>query len=241
MSITAVGGEVIVPPNENGPAFHLSHTHPDTGAVTTLGFEKFIDSEVVNPRLDQVAAYIAPLMARTKRPEDNIWVPVMAGASQAADNIMQRVCAIDLGIGPEVMPMKVKSYNGTEGGTLDMQQDAPSGFSFEGKVVWLNDETIDGGISMDALVRRVAKDNPLEINIVALTRKPDAHKVPMPPNDPEIQTPVHLITGFDVSNHFLLGMGMDWHGMGRWLPGTDIYRLSDGTPATYSMPPFPAR
>jgi hypothetical protein len=36
----------------------------------------------------------------------------------------------------------------------------------------------------------------------------------------------------------LLGRGMDWHEMGRWL--RPIYRLRNGTDATYTKPPFPS-
>ncbi|HSX17389.1 MAG TPA: phosphoribosyltransferase family protein [Patescibacteria group bacterium] len=214
-------------PAEMAPPLSVTYSYadPGSGEVTTLTFDEFIPEEVVDQRVSEMAGFIAPLLA--EHPDETIVVPILAGGSQIMDSILQVASISHPGIAPRVAPVKLSSYDGTSRGQLVVNQDVAKG-TFAGKRVFIFDEVVDRGHTMDHLVRqRIEPEGPERVVVVTLVRKLDAHEVP-------VQTD---IVGFDVPPDFLLGRGMDWKHRGRWIKW--IGRLRDGQEATYTMPPFP--
>jgi hypoxanthine phosphoribosyltransferase len=201
------------------------------GDTEPLTFEEFIPEDVVYERLAPIAHLVGGLIAAN--PGNTIVSPIMSGATQTMDETLAIASHAYPGIDPEIKPMKLKRYHGTSAGSnLTVQQDLPDDGSVEGKVVILFDEVVDEAVAAKYAVERARTLGAKLIVFVTLTDKAEAHKT----NIEELVD--HYIVGFSVPNDFLLGWGMDWYGMGRWLRW--IGRKTDGNKSTYSIPTLPA-
>lgn len=101
----------------------------------------------------------------------------------------------------------VSSYNGnTSSGevsvTLDMSH------PIEGKHVLLVEDIVDTGITMNYLIQSLTARKPASLTTIALLEKPQALKVPCKLD--------HV--GFQITNEFVVGYGLDYQGYYRNLP-----------------------
>jgi len=76
------------------------------------------------------------------------------------------------------------------------------------KHVLVLEDIIDSGLTLSWLLKNLAARQPASIEVVALLRKPDAIKVPVPVK----------YVGFDISNEFVVGYGLDYAERYRDLP-----------------------
>jgi len=74
--------------------------------------------------------------------------------------------------------------------------------------VLIVEDIIDSGLTLSWLLKNLAARQPSSIEVVALLRKPDAVKVPVP---------VRYV-GFDIPNEFVVGYGLDYAERYRDLP-----------------------
>lgn len=115
----------------------------------------------------------------------------------------------------EIATVKPSSYKGTEStGTVMFEQGLS--MSVEGRRVFILEDIIDTGITLEALVKLLRRKRAKEVHVYSLLFKPEAFKV-------KIDLPLNV--GFAIPNYFVLGYGMDYDGLGRNLP--DLYRLKD--------------
>lgn len=101
----------------------------------------------------------------------------------------------------------VSSYHGTTSSgevkvTLDLAQPV------EGKHVVLVEDIVDTGLTMNYLIQSIQSRKPASLTTVALLEKPEALKVPCKLD--------HV--GFQISNEFVVGYGLDYQGFYRNLP-----------------------
>jgi hypoxanthine phosphoribosyltransferase len=89
-----------------------------------------------------------------------------------------------------------------------------------GQHVLIVEDIIDSGLTLSWLLKNLAARQPASIEVVALLRKPDAIKVPVPVK----------YVGFDIPNEFVVGYGLDYAERYRDLPY--IGRLK---PAVYQV------
>jgi hypoxanthine-guanine phosphoribosyltransferase len=158
--------------------------------------------------------------------------PIMCGGSQIMDEILALASLEYPGIGPTVMPLKLKRYDGTTASdTLVVEQDLPNDGTVKGKVVIFFDEVVDAGDTAKRAIDRAKKLKAQLVVFVTLTDKAEAHRIAVE-NEAD-----HFVVGFTVPRDFLLGWGMDWHGMGRWFKW--IGRLRDGKTAICRTPNLP--
>jgi hypoxanthine phosphoribosyltransferase len=204
---------------------------PDDGPPESLTFEGFIPEIVVYERLDSIAHLIGGLIAAN--PSSVIMSPIMSGATQTMDEMLALASHEYPEIGPEIKPIKLKRYHGASAGdALIVQQDLPDDGSIEGRIVIFVDEVVDEAVAAKYAADRARALKAQKVILVTLTNKPKAHKH-------DIEKAVdHFIVGFNVPNNFLVGWGMDWHDMGRWLRW--IGRRQDGKKATYTTPRLPS-
>lgn len=78
----------------------------------------------------------------------------------------------------------------------------------EGQHVLLVEDIIDTGLTMDYLQRNLLSRNPKSLTTATLLHKPQAQKVKC-----KIE-----VVGFEISNEFVVGYGLDYQGMYRNLP-----------------------
>jgi hypoxanthine phosphoribosyltransferase len=77
-----------------------------------------------------------------------------------------------------------------------------------GEHVLIVEDIIDSGLTLSWLLKNLAARQPASIEVVALLRKPDAVKVPVPVK----------YVGFDIPNEFVVGYGLDYAERYRDLP-----------------------
>ncbi len=110
------------------------------------------------------------------------------------------------------LPAKVdfigaKSYQGTSStGTVKLTQDLQG--DIEGENVLLVEDIIDSGRTIDFLVDHLKSRRPKSLKICALLSKPAAHV---------FSHPIDYF-GFEISNEFVIGYGLDLDGYFRGLP-----------------------
>ncbi|WP_194976081.1 hypoxanthine phosphoribosyltransferase [Aquiflexum lacus] len=112
----------------------------------------------------------------------------------------------------EVTFIRVASYIGSES-SGEIKHLMGLDLDLEGKSVILVEDIIDTGLSMKFLLELIRDKKPKKIAVASLLLKPDAL--------------VHDIKvdylGFEISNRFVVGYGMDYDGLGRNLPA--LYQL----------------
>lgn len=204
-----------------------SITFHDNG--NTLTFDELIPEPVVNDRIREIGAHLAPWIA--ERPRDTVVVPILTGATRFTDSMLVRAAATEPQIEPRVDAVKIQSYaRGTQAGRLQVVQGLSQ--SVRSQRVIVVDEVIDGGGTVHHLVEKMLKPaGPESITVVTLVSKPEAHTF-------RVQEDV---IGFNVpASTFLIGWGMDWAGKGRWLNWIGNRRV-EGTEntATYQIPALP--
>ena len=77
-----------------------------------------------------------------------------------------------------------------------------------GRDILIVEDIIDSGLTLSWLLKNLQARQPASVEVVALLRKPDAIKVPVP---------VRYV-GFDIPNEFVVGYGLDYDERYRDLP-----------------------
>ena len=104
--------------------------------------------------------------------------------------------------------MAVSSYGSatTSSGVVRILKDLDRDIA--GQHVLIVEDIIDSGLTLSWLLKNLTARQPASIEVVALLRKPDAVKV---------HVPVRYV-GFDISNEFVVGYGLDYAERYRDLP-----------------------
>lgn len=112
----------------------------------------------------------------------------------------------------ELSFIKLTSYRGIQSsGTvrelIGLDQDPA------GRIVVILEDIVDTGNTLEEIYRIFQHDAPKRLLVVSLFFKPQAYKKNFPID----------YAGFEISNKFILGYGLDYDGLGRNLP--DVYQL----------------
>lgn len=83
----------------------------------------------------------------------------------------------------------------------------------EGSHVLLVEDIVDTGRTIQVIKNKIQQANPASIEVASLFYKPDADENNNPPD----------YIGFSIPNHFILGYGLDYDGLGREL--RDVYKV----------------
>ncbi|NQX55624.1 hypoxanthine phosphoribosyltransferase [Pedobacter panaciterrae] len=124
----------------------------------------------------------------------------------------------EITISCEVGFIKVSSYEGTESsGNIRETFGLPN--DLKDRDVILIEDIVDTGLTLSYILAEVYKQNPASVKVCSLLLKPAALKSPIE----ELE-----YVGFELSNEFVVGYGLDYNGLGRNL--TDIYRAKTVAP-----------
>ncbi len=163
-----------------------------------LTFELIIHSEKIELRLAELAKEINAKFSNA----NPLFLSVLNGSFIFAADLLRQ-----LDFACEIEFVKVSSYAGTQS-TGEVKQVLGLSKSIENRTVIILEDIIDSGLTMDFLLRDLARFKPKQIEICALLLKPEALQVKLPVN----------YIGFEVANDFLVGYGLDYNGLGRNLP-----------------------
>ncbi|MDC0231434.1 hypoxanthine phosphoribosyltransferase [Aureispira] len=166
-------------------------------------FEIFLTSEQIQNRLKEVCDEIN-LEYKDKKP---VFLGILNGVFRVAGDVFKYI-----DIECEVSFVKLKSYEGTESsGKITTMLGLDT--NLEGRDIILLEDIVDTGRTFHSFLPELQKLNPKTVSILTLLVKPDAM---------EYEIPLKYV-GFSVPNHFLLGYGLDYDGLGRQL--NDIYQI----------------
>jgi hypoxanthine phosphoribosyltransferase len=162
-------------------------------------FRPFLSAEEIAGRIKALAAETAPQLAG-KRP---LFIVVLKGAFVFAADLLRQ-----LPFEAEVAFVQLHSYAGTTStGTVKTVVGLPN--TLADRHVVLIEDIVDTGRTIDYLLREAALQKPASIHIATFLFKPAALQFPT-------ATP-HFVA-FEIPNHFVVGYGLDYNGLGRNLP-----------------------
>lgn len=173
--------------------------------VGELEFRKYISEEQIKERISKMALEIDVQL----KGKDPIFIAVLNGSFIFCSDLV-RATKKDY----EIEFLKVKSYEGMESAGV-IKETLNTLPNIEGRDVFLVEDIVDKGHTINYLHDTLSKDKPSSISIVSLLFKPSAyqHKIKID----------HV--GFEIPNDFVVGYGLDYNGLGRSLK--DIYVLND--------------
>tara|TARA_B100000902_G_C27146949_1_gene831637 strand:- start:146 stop:703 length:558 start_codon:yes stop_codon:yes gene_type:complete len=141
--------------------------------------------------------------------------PILIGVLKGAVMVMADL-ARELTIPIQMDWMAVSSYGAStkSSGVVSITKDLD--ISLEGRDVIIVEDIIDSGLTLSWLLENFASRQAASVRVAALLRKPDAL---------EMDVPVDYL-GFDISNDFVVGYGLDFNELYRNLKGVGILRPS---------------
>lgn len=172
-------------------------------------FIVYISSEEIQKRIDIVAGKINTEMAG-KKP---LFLAVLNGSFLFAADLMKR-----LTIDCEISFIKVASYHGTSS-TGQMKQLIGLNEDLKDRTVVILEDIVDTGYTLETLRAQIMKMAPAEMKVATLLFKPEAYTRDIPID----------YAGFEVPNHFLVGYGLDYDGLGRNMEDIFVLEPTENT------------
>ncbi len=163
-----------------------------------LEFIKFIDNSKIINRINQMALELTIDFSNS----NPLFLSVLNGSFIFSADLLRQ-----LDFACEIEFVKVSSYSGTQS-TGEVKQVLGLSKPIENRTVIILEDIIDSGLTMDFLLRDLARFKPKQLEVCTLLLKPEALQVKLPVN----------YIGFEVANDFLVGYGLDYNGLGRNLP-----------------------
>lgn len=167
----------------------------DTIQIHDKYFGIFLEEELILSRVKELAQAISIDFAGTQP----LFIAVLNGSFIFAADIIKSIS-----FPCEIQFVKVSSYHGAQS-SGKVQQVLGLNQNIKGRKVIIIEDIIDSGLTIDFLRTDLLAQEPESISICSLLLKPKALKVKLD---------VHYI-GFEVENHFLVGYGLDYDGLGR--------------------------
>ncbi len=118
----------------------------------------------------------------------------------------------EIHISSEVSFVKVSSYEGDKS-SGKIKAEIGLQMSIKDRDVIIVEDIVDGGKTLEFLLKMVGKEMPASVNVCTLLLQPNSLKV-------ELDEITYV--GFEISDEFVVGYGVDYNGLGRNL--RDIYK-----------------
>lgn len=169
-------------------------------------FELYLSSDKIQVAVDKVAKEINADIDKASNP---IFLVILNGSFMFASDLVKK-----LNGNMEVSFIKLSSYEGTQSTSI-VNTLIGLKENLEGRTVYIVEDIIDTGITMEKLLDALQSEKPKEVKLVTLLFKPAAFKK---------NYKIDYI-GMDIPNDFIIGYGLDYDGYARNLP--HIYKISD--------------
>jgi hypoxanthine phosphoribosyltransferase len=171
-------------------------------AVSTLDTDVdqiIVTAEQIADRIGELAAQIDADYADRE--------PLLVGVLKGAVMFMSDLArALDRPSTMEFMAVSSYGSSSRSSGVVRILKDLDRDIA--GRDVLIVEDVIDSGLTLSWLLRNLHSRQPASIEVVTLLRKPEAKKV---------DVPVKYV-GFDISNEFVVGYGLDFDERYRDLP-----------------------
>ena len=118
----------------------------------------------------------------------------------------------EIHISSEVSFVKVSSYQG-EKSSGKIKKEIGLQMPLKDRDVIIVEDIVDSGKTLEYLLEMINQENPASVNVCTLLLKPNSLKVKI--------DQINYI-GFEISDEFVVGYGLDYNGLGRNL--RDIYK-----------------
>jgi hypoxanthine phosphoribosyltransferase len=179
-----------------------------TGSVIIRGetFVPFIDAGVIQNRIRELAELITDGL----NGESAVFICVLNGAFMFFSDLVRH-----LGIDCEVDFIRLSSYGESKISSGDVRLIKDVNCEIQGRRVFIVEDIVDTGASIDFMLRHLAKKNPASVKIVTLLHKPACTRFNVALD----------YVGFEIQPRFVVGYGLDYAQQGRNFPA--IYVLND--------------
>lgn len=170
-------------------------------------FIPYLSESTILRRVKQLARQIS----KDYRGRVPIFIGILNGSFIFMSDLIRHVtidCEIDF--------LKLSSYGDAKISSGDVKMLKDLNCQVVGRDIIIVEDIVDSGLSVDFMIRLIAKQNPRSFKIISLLYKKEALK---------IDVPIHYI-GFTIPNYFVVGYGLDYAQKVRNLKC--IYRLRDG-------------
>lgn len=145
----------------------------------------------IEKRIDEIATQIFNRHKSEKRPI--ILICVLNGGFMFYSELVKKLSSLD----PKCDFIKVKSYEGQERGDLEIK--LRESLEIQDNHVYLIDDIYDSGVTMDTLRKHFIYEGAASVQIVTLVKRAIN----------EIDLPVGSIYGFEITDEWVVGFGMD--------------------------------
>ena len=149
------------------------------------------DQNQIEKRIDEIAIQILNRHKTEKKPI--ILICVLNGGFMFYSKLVEKLSSLD----PKCDFIKVKSYEGQERTNLEIK--LYNSLEVEDHHVYLIDDIYDSGVTMEALKRHFIYEGASSVQMVTLIKRAIN----------EIDFPLGAIYGFEVTDEWVLGFGMD--------------------------------
>ena len=167
-------------------------------------FELFISNAKIQARVKELAQKINTEY-QGKNP---IFIGILNGVYRFAGDLFNYI-----DIECEISFVKIKSYVGTQSGTIKTALGLDESINFEGRDIIILEDIVDTGKTLYNFLPKLQQKQPASIKIITLLTKPEAIQYDIP----------LAFVGFAVPNLFLVGYGLDYYGLARHY--NDIYQI----------------
>jgi hypoxanthine phosphoribosyltransferase len=159
-------------------------------------------------KIRSIVVEMAEKMNNDLSGKNPLFICILNGSFMFAAELYKHIDLIE----SEISFVKLASYNGdqTSGSVkelIGLNED------IKGRTVVILEDIVDTGITIDSILKQLAKKEPKEVLIATLLFKPEALQK---------EIPLHYV-GLKIPNDFIVGYGLDYNGYGRNL--IDIYSV----------------
>ena len=166
--------------------------------IDNLKTRTLISREQLSSRIKELASQIN----KDFQGQEIVLVGILKGSFMFLADL-----AREINVPVKIEFMSVSSYEGTKSsGQLRINWDI--GRDLEGENIIVVEDIVDTGLTIDYLIKYFSVRNPKSVKICSLLSKPASYKL-----DHKID-----YVGFEISNEFVIGYGLDLDGKYRELP-----------------------
>jgi len=166
--------------------------------INSKKFKKFISKNKIQTRISQIARKIN----KDYRDQKVLFLCVLDGSFMFASELYKKI-----NLESEISFIKIKSYEGTKSKSIKdiigINTD-----DLRKKNIIIVEDIVDTGKTINYLLKKIKCKS---IKIATLLSKPDVHSIELD------------YVGFNISNKFVIGYGLDYNGLGRNL--SEIYQI----------------
>lgn len=184
----------------------LQEQTADSVIIRDETFVPLISAEVIQNRIRELAEEISIDL----NGEGGVFICVLNGAFMFFSDLVRH-----LGIACEVDFIKLSSYGESRISSGNVRLIKDINCEIHGRKVFIVEDIVDTGASIDFMLRHLEKKNPASVKIVTLLHKPASTRF----------TVALDYVGFEIQPRFVVGYGLDYAQQGRNLPA--IYVLDD--------------